>query len=76
MPLYDYRCAGCGDFREIARMAESGASRACPTCGAPSERVLVAPFLGKDPCGLTPRPAGQPSVRGACGHGCSHAHHG
>ena len=50
MPLYDYRCVSCGDFREFRPMTESSISRVCPVCGAPSERVLVAPFLAaKDP---------------------------
>lgn len=77
MPLYDYRCASCGDFREIRPMKESGASHACPICGALSPRVLSPPFLaGKDSGGSQPgvQRHGQTGVRHACGHGCSHAH--
>jgi putative FmdB family regulatory protein len=77
MPLYDYRCASCGDFREFRPMAESGASRLCPACGAPSERVLTAPFLaGKDSnSGTGQRRNDQTGFRHACGHAhCSHSH--
>ena len=45
MPFYDYRCASCGNFREIRPMAESGTPRACPGCGASCARLLSAPFL-------------------------------
>jgi putative FmdB family regulatory protein len=75
MPLYDYRCATCGDFRAIRPMAESSAAGVCPTCGAASERVLVTPFLaGKDSGGGTAQRAGPSAFPRACGHshGCSH----
>lgn len=75
MPLYDYRCVSCGDFREFRPMTESSKSRACPVCGAPSERVIVAPFLASDPNSRTAhRRNDQTSVRPTCGHayGCSH----
>lgn len=73
MPLYDYRCVSCGDFREIRPMTESRAPRLCPVCGASSERVIAAPFLaGGQPSGGT---AHQPiGARHACGHGCGHSH--
>lgn len=79
MPLYDYHCDSCGDFREVRPMAESNALGVCPGCGGQGERVISAPFLGKDPHGqVAHRPSGKPSVLGACGHahGCSHSHHG
>ena len=80
MPLYDYRCASCGDFREFRPMTESRTPQACPDCGAPSARVLSAPFLaGTDSNGRTVnRGQAQARVpwRHACGFGCSHAHHG
>lgn len=76
MPLYDYRCVSCGDFREFRPMTESSASRVCPICGALSERAIVAPFLaGKDPSGRSARrPNDHTSFPRACGHthGCSH----
>lgn len=76
MPLYDYRCVSCGDFREFRPMTESSISRVCPVCGAQSERVITAPFLAaKDSNSRIAhgRNDGN-SVRRACGHahGCSH----
>lgn len=78
MPMYDYRCDECGNFREIRPMAESREPRACPTCGTLSQRLLSAPFLaGQDQYGQIPnRPIGQGRVpwRSACAMGCSHSH--
>ena len=77
MPLYNYRCDRCGEFRAFRPMAESSQSLSCPACGAPSERALSAPFLaGASPSGWLTNPRhGQPggSWRAACGFGCSHA---
>ncbi|MFN0304134.1 MAG: FmdB family zinc ribbon protein [Burkholderiales bacterium] len=79
MPLYDYHCASCGDFREIRPMTESGASQMCPICRAPSERVISAPFFtGKNPNGGTETgrtDQSRVSWRSHCGFGCSHSHH-
>lgn len=75
MPLYDYRCVSCGDFRELRPMAESSNSQACPVCGAPSQRVLAAPFLAaSDPGSAQPRSNQPTAFPRACGHshGCSH----
>ncbi len=76
MPLYDYRCLSCGDFREFRPMKESGSAHECPLCGALSERVMSTPFLaGKDSGGQTGiQRYGQTGIRHTCGHGCSHSH--
>lgn len=80
MPLYDYRCVSCGDFREIRPMTESSASRVCPICGALSEKVIAAPFLagGDQNSRIGLRRNEQTSVPRICGHahGCSHSHGG
>jgi putative FmdB family regulatory protein len=35
MPLYEYRCEGCGErFEVLQRMGEAGDGLACPACGA------------------------------------------
>lgn len=78
MPLYEYHCTSCGDFRELRPMRESAASQACPACGALSERQLAAPFLASADSnghGAGPRnaTAGIPRLCGH-GHGCSHSH--
>jgi putative FmdB family regulatory protein len=77
MPLYDYRCASCGDFREFQPMRESAAAQICPVCGAPSERVIAAPFLAgaEAGAGTAQGTANSPfGTRRACGHthGCTH----
>jgi putative FmdB family regulatory protein len=81
MPLYDYHCELCGDFRELRPMRESREPVGCPTCGAPSARVLSTPFLagGDSGAGAGARvaPAGGSPFGGrhaCCGHahGCSH----
>lgn len=42
MPLYEYRCGGCGArFEVLQRMGEDGDGLACPSCGAArAERQL------------------------------------
>jgi putative FmdB family regulatory protein len=76
MPLYDYSCVTCGDFREFRPMRESTVSQVCPLCGARSERVIAAPFLAaREPSsGGAPQPNAPTSFRRRCGHahGCSH----
>jgi putative FmdB family regulatory protein len=77
MPLYDYRCSSCGDFREFQPMKESSAARGCPICGALSERLISTPFLaGTDPGGQRTgiERYGEAGIRHACGPGCSHSH--
>jgi putative FmdB family regulatory protein len=78
MPLYDYRCASCGDFRAFRPMKDSSASGVCPACGATSERVIGTPFLaGKDSGrGVARTGTGHTGFPRACGHGhaCSHSH--
>jgi putative FmdB family regulatory protein len=80
MPIYDYRCAGCGPFREMRPMLASHLPQTCPACGEPAERSISAPFLGGCPSagsttgGGRSGAAGQGAWRRACGFGCSHAH--
>lgn len=45
MPLYDYHCARCGDFRAWRGMSEAGDPLDCPTCDAVASRAVVAPNL-------------------------------
>jgi putative FmdB family regulatory protein len=75
MPLYDYRCRACGDFRALRRMMESGTPVPCPECGALSERTLAAPFLaGKGPAAAGSSDQTRIPWRATCKPGCSHAH--
>ncbi len=43
MPLYDYRCAGCGPFEARADVAAAGAGAGCPGCGAEAARAFTPP---------------------------------
>lgn len=45
MPLYDYRCSACGDFRAWRRMSEANEPMQCPTCEGSAPRAVVAPNL-------------------------------
>ncbi|MGB9840358.1 FmdB family zinc ribbon protein [Thermovenabulum sp.] len=39
MPMYDYRCAVCGDFEYEQNIKESPLS-SCPKCGGPVKRII------------------------------------
>lgn len=76
MPLYDFRCGRCGDFRARGSIKAPGAAAACPVCGAASDKLLAAPFLGNAGAagGWLTRPqapGARSNWRHACGFGCS-----
>jgi putative FmdB family regulatory protein len=70
VPLYDYRCAGCGrEFEALVATAAQADLERCPGCGAEARRLLslvAAPVRGHDGA-ATPSPAG-----GCCGGACGH----
>ena len=45
MPLYDYACEACGEFRAWQPMSQSAAAADCPTCGDPAMRSVASPFI-------------------------------
>lgn len=47
MPLYDYKCTGCGTEREVQHaMSEIGKIELqCETCAEPMKKLLSAPTL-------------------------------
>ena len=49
MPLYDYRCDSCGDFRDWHAMARSREPAGCPICGRPARRQVATPFIALMP---------------------------
>ena len=69
MPLYDYRCAGCGrEFEALVATAAQADQERCPGCGAEARRLLslvAAPVRGHD--GVAAPVAG-----GCCGGACGH----
>jgi putative FmdB family regulatory protein len=60
MPLYDFRCAGCGAIREVrASFGEaSGLELICTSCGGTMMRALSkkAPMVLKSRAGASPPP--------------------
>jgi putative FmdB family regulatory protein len=75
MPIYDYRCTGCG--AEFEQLVRGDQEVTCPRCSNTSlERLVSLPARpvsgGKQPdySRLGPPPGG-----GCCGGGCqSHSH--
>jgi putative FmdB family regulatory protein len=70
VPLYDYRCAGCGrEFEALVATAAQADLERCPGCGAEARRLLslvAAPVRGHDGV-AAPSPSG-----GCCGGACGH----
>ena len=45
MPLYEYRCEGCGErFEVLQRLGEDGHGLTCPRCGAGAPRRQLSTF--------------------------------
>lgn len=45
MPLYEYKCAGCGDVFEVIQKFSDEPLTRHDKCGGPVERLLSAPAL-------------------------------
>ncbi|MCJ0947536.1 zinc ribbon domain-containing protein [Rhodococcus erythropolis] len=45
MPLYEFRCTGCGPLERSFAMAEVPQSISCPQCSLESKRVVSSPRL-------------------------------
>ena len=58
MPLYDFRCAACGQLHEL--LLKSGEHPPCPACGESRLAKLLSPFAS-------------PTLRGASGASSSPA---
>jgi putative FmdB family regulatory protein len=81
VPLYEYRCAGCGhEFEALVRVGE--ADRAgCPTCGEGPVRRLFSVVAAVRPGAEPVRRGGAGSLQpawdgasagGCCGGACGH----
>ncbi len=63
MPIYEYRCAGCGErFEVLQRLGEGAAGLRCPRCGAEGPTRQLSTFAA---CG-SPK-AGGAASGAACG---------
>ena len=48
MPIYEYRCASCGEKTEIL-LGLGSAAPSCPHCGSPLlEKLVSAPFVMRE----------------------------
>ena len=43
MPLYEYRCKGCGEVSEFLQRFDDPPKETCPKCKGQLERLLSAP---------------------------------
>ena len=46
MPLYDFRCSEGHRFERFVALADFASPQACE-CGAPTQRLIVAPMLAR-----------------------------
>jgi len=85
VPLYDYRCAGCGrEFEALVATAAKADLERCPGCGAEARRqlsLIAAPVRAGGDRGT---PGGSPGAwadgaaapvaggGGCCGGACGH----
>lgn len=46
MPVYDFSCGTCGDFRELRTIDERNDPARCPACEGVAQRLILAPNLG------------------------------
>ena len=78
MPLYDYTCSACGDFRLLRPMARRNALARCPDCKETGSRLILAPALAlmspqrRKAFATNERSRHEPRVSSAhtCGSGC------
>ena len=48
MPLYEYRCRGCGErFEVLQRLGESGHGLLCPRCGEREPERVQSTFAAR-----------------------------
>ena len=45
MPLYDYACERCGEFRDWRSMSQCSDPAICPVCGGVAPRIVSAPYI-------------------------------
>lgn len=55
MPLYEFRCANCGEFEKWQMLAEAGNPVSCPQCDRPSEKIFSPPNINLNSGGLNLR---------------------
>lgn len=53
MPVYEFRCDGCGSFEERRSLEEVEQAAYCPGCGTAARRVYSAPNFKTVPAALS-----------------------
>jgi len=75
LPIFEYRCAGCGTEFESVSLPGSGATARCPGCGGKDLKKLFSPFAspssgyaarGATCCGREERCDAPPCDSGGC----------
>ncbi|MEO5366776.1 MAG: zinc ribbon domain-containing protein [Magnetococcus sp. WYHC-3] len=74
MPLYDYKCDGCGHAFEINQSMNDAPVRVCPSCGAEHVRkvlttggIMGSTKMGQGGGSMPPPCAGGGCSGGMCG---------
>lgn len=78
MPVYDFTCENCGDFRELRTINERNDPTTCPTCSRVGRRLILAPNLAlmnpikRKATAINEKSRHEPRVSTAhsCGSGC------
>ena len=68
MPIYEYRCGGCGKPFE-RYVASTTGTAACPACGSGNVKRTLSLFAVKSDGGAVA--SSMPAGGGCCGGGCS-----
>jgi len=77
MPLFEYRCLGCG--REFEVLVASGETPRCPSCGSAELKKLLSAFATAPSSSRAPFPdcggcGAAHSAGCSCSSCCPHAH--
>ncbi|MFT3991940.1 MAG: zinc ribbon domain-containing protein [Luteolibacter sp.] len=79
MPVYDFTCETCGDFRVLRMISERNDPAPCPSCARLGRRLILAPNLAvmaplqRKAASINEKSRHEPRVSGgshSCGSGC------
>ncbi|NJM36863.1 MAG: zinc ribbon domain-containing protein [Akkermansiaceae bacterium] len=78
MPVYDFTCGDCGDFRMLRTINERNEPASCPLCTRISRRMILAPNLAlmnpvvRKASSINEKSRHEPRVSSShsCGSGC------
>jgi putative FmdB family regulatory protein len=78
MPVYDFTCLHCGDFRTLLTIDERNSPTSCPICSRVGQRLILAPNLAlmspikRKASAINEKSRHEPRVSTAhsCGSGC------